>query len=119
MTLIYAAAKGLPLTDEDLDRNFRALELRLEHHSQTEPAYQWILEGDVLFHQDPEGKKMVGRLPLPLLKPAGKWQAQQSYVPYDMVCWEGRVWMCQKAHTSGDTFSEQESCWVLFWEGAP
>lgn len=116
----YGAVKGKSLSEEDLDTNFKELELRidkLEKEKQLGMANLTLrLEGDLLIQDDGLSQKTLGRLPMVSLNPKGLWRTGNSYMPFDLVLDEGEIFFCQHAHISKETREQDSALWTLFFK---
>lgn len=116
----YRAVKGAPLTEEDIDVNFKELELRIEklEREKQKPMenVNFHLEGDLLLMNDGVAQKSVGRLPLIHFKPKGPWLEGHAYEPLDLVLYQDQIFCCQQNHLSKETLEIDEAFWTLFFK---
>ena len=115
--IIYRIAKGAPLTGEDLDHNFKELELRLEamELEKSQIPLSLNLEGDVLFQGVGVEKRSLGRVPSVHFNPRGYWQCDMDYFPSDLVLVDDQIFCCLKAHLSSKDFKDQRDSWEIFF----
>lgn len=116
--IIYRIAKGAPLTGEDLDHNFKELELRLQamELEKSKSQVPLSLEGDVIFQGVGEEKRPLGRVPTVHFNPRGYWQCDADYFPLDLVLLEDQIFCCLKAHLSSKAFEDQRESWEIFFK---
>jgi hypothetical protein len=114
--LIYRAKKGSPLTTEEVDGNFRALDIRIEKLETVTPEAEGLAsiqveQGELRF-QGSRGT-FFGSVSLPKLfwKPRGAWMANTPYLPLDVVSLEDSLFVCKAPHTSSMLFSQ--AAWTL------
>ena len=122
MTITYRNLKGAPLSADELDQNFRELQDRLEALEVSSSAQNLggvtriFQEGrDIAFEN--QAREIIGRLTLPQLqlRPRGAWAPQTEYAFYDVCLFEGKTYLCNSAHQSGEAFTDHASSWgVIF-----
>lgn len=113
MTLTYRLQKGSALTYDELDRNFSALDARLqrleehtEHVRYTPPRVR--LDGLDWVFEDQDGREMArAGVPLPQFNSRGLWRRDDAYAPFDLVAHEGMIYLCIQSHISSD-FDQQK-----------
>lgn len=110
MPIIYRAAKGAPLTADEVDGNFKDLDDRLKTLEETPPDAEGIasvfLENDHMTLKGTHGNTF-GPFPLPKIfwKPRGPWQKETLYAPFDVVAHGKSLFSCLTGHTSGESFT--------------
>ncbi len=105
MPIIYREHKGAPLTIQEMDGNFKALEERLEALEKAPLMAEGIKnihqEGDQLKIESTEGR-LFGPFQLPkyLPNPKGVWTSGEKYTWGDWVSHDKSLYFCIKGHAS-------------------
>ena len=120
MTLVFRHQKNEPLTIEEMDGNFAALNDRL-HVLETSPRQAEGIakisqEGDQLTVLGTSGRTL-GMVVLPKAFPAfrGKWQAGTDYRILDWIQEENAVYSCISPHSSEDFLKDRQH-WALVFD---
>lgn len=120
MGIIYRHQKKEPLTIEEMDGNFAALEKRIKNLESNPPLSESIAhiiqEADRLTFQGTFGT-VLGQAILPKAFPnyRQKWQADTAYHVLDWVQFKSGLYSCIQPHTSTD-FQEDQASWALVFE---
>lgn len=103
MALTYRAAKGTPLTIEELDQNFLELDKRLSALEKGSKPFETVTqvkqEGEAILFIGTQGHPL-GKVHLPRLpfQPKGIWTAKTPYQQGDVVSYQKSMLFCQKSH---------------------
>lgn len=105
MSIIYRAEKGAPLSAEEIDGNFKELEMRLqqleEHPEASESLGKIEVGGDQISLIGTFGTDFgTFSLPKATLRFTGKWLPQTLYKKLEMVTYDKSLYCCLKDHTS-------------------
>jgi hypothetical protein len=121
MPLIYRHEKNSPLTIEELDGNFHALDQRLQEIEEKVERMTFLQEikihQNVLHFINTEGK-ILAEVPFPSLQlnPRGVWEKLTSYKKLDIVALPGQSFICLEDHHSGHHFDTDlsQKKWQIF-----
>ncbi|HUX78210.1 MAG TPA: hypothetical protein VMW10_00470 [Alphaproteobacteria bacterium] len=105
MSIIYRAEKGAPLSAEEVDGNFKELEMRLqqleEHPEAPESLGRIDVQGDQISLIGTFGTDFgTFTLPKATLHFNGKWLPQILYQKLQMVTYDKALYCCLQEHTS-------------------
>jgi hypothetical protein len=116
MSLIYRMEKGGPLTAQEVDDNFRQLDVRLKDLEQRNPERKLNhikLENDHIILYDQAGVEISrAKIPVISLNPRGHWQPYEAYARNDLITYQNVVHLCMRSHKPGDF--EEENWQLLF-----
>jgi len=113
MSIVYRLEKGAPLTLEELDGNFRELDMKLklleDHPDSGESLAKVELQDDLLVFTGSFGMDL-GRVPLPKasLIFQGLWEPLKSYKCMDLVTREEGLYYCLETHMSAEWNQDQD-----------
>jgi len=122
--LAYRNQQGRPLTKEELNSNFKNLEMRLRALEtsplRTEGIAQVSLEGNQLVLVGTQGTRFGPlTLPSPSWEPRGRRKADCFYQTRDVVQYGGQLLLCRHPHTSAAPFDPSPWKEILSWEAPP
>lgn len=119
--MIYRTEKGKPLTLEEVDGNFRELDLRLKLLESLSKQKQEIPEsvasvvqkGDILCFVGSRGS-ILGTASLPRIIPSvrGSFKKGEYYNLLDFVVYENKTYSCTKSHIA-ETFLGEGEFWQI------
>jgi hypothetical protein len=119
MSITYRNIKGIPLTSDEVDDNFRNLDIRLARLESSQGGTETVCrieqEFNVLKFFTDRGRE-VGSATIPpfQINPQGEWRAGTRYVMNDLVAnGNGQIWICLNPHTAED-WERDRSKWALF-----
>lgn len=101
--MLYSNHKGAPLTDTEIDENFRHINHRLEKLERCDFPQLGLTEitaqGDRLIFKGP-GNVILGEARLPVISPTfrGAWKPQVHYCVQDWVHYQGKLYVCHQNH---------------------
>lgn len=119
MAIVYRSQKGLALSVEEMDGNFRDLDKRLKEVEEVPSAAEGIkkivVEGDVMSVIGSHGTDF-GDFKLPVYIPQikGLWKKGETYHFCDWVQYKNGLYGCKTAHKAEEFLEEN---WVLIYIG--